>query len=144
MEEICRESHLILGLVVVLQLGFGGIGLAFKFEKLDVWKRGISFADAMFSLADGLPQKYQFSLGEQLRRASLSVPTNIAEGCGRDGVKERAYFFRIAKGSLYEVVSLLVIMGKRGELSKNMYKTHYQEADEIAAMLTKLNKTRPQ
>ncbi|MEM7334612.1 MAG: four helix bundle protein [Chloroflexota bacterium] len=118
--------------------------MAFKFEKLDVWKRGVNFADEMFSLADELPQRYQFSLGEQLRRASLGVPTNIAEGCGRDGVKEKAYFFRIAKGSLYEVVSLLVIMGKRGELSKNQYVTHYEEADEIAAMLTSLNHRRRQ
>lgn len=114
--------------------------MAFKFEKLDVWKRGVEFADEIFNLADDLPQKYQFSLGEQIRRASLSVPTNIAEGCGRDGDKEQAYFFRIAKGSIYEVVSLLVILGKRGNLTKDMYKTLYQEANEIAAMLTKLNK----
>lgn len=116
--------------------------MGFKFESLDVWKRAVNFADAMFVLADGLPQKYQFSLGEQLRRASLSVPTNIAEGCGRDAIKERAYFFRIAKGSIYEVVSLLVIIGKRGKLTRDMYKTHYQEADEIAAMLTNLSKSK--
>jgi four helix bundle protein len=115
--------------------------MGFKFESLDVWKRAVNFADEMFVLADGLPQKYQFSLGEQLRRASLSVPTNIAEGCGRDAVKERAHFFRIAKGSIYEVVSLLVIAGKREELTREMYKKHYQEANEIAAMLTNLSKS---
>ncbi len=54
--------------------------MGFKFEKLDVWKRSIDFADELFQIADDLPQKYQFSLGEQLRRAVLSVPTNIAEG----------------------------------------------------------------
>jgi len=70
--------------------------MGFKFESLDVWKRSIDFADDMFGLAESLPQKYQFSLGEQLRRASLSIPTNIAEGCGRDGQKDKAYFFRIS------------------------------------------------
>ena len=57
--------------------------MAFKFESFDVWKRAIEFADKMFDAADKLPQKYQFSLGEQLRRAALSIPTNLAEGSGR-------------------------------------------------------------
>ena len=112
--------------------------MSFKFESLDVWKRGIDFADTMFSVADGLPQKYQFSLGEQLRRASLSIPTNVAEGSGRGGVKEKKYFYRIAKGSVYEVVSLLVMVGKRGFLDRDVYRKHYREANEIAAILTAL------
>jgi hypothetical protein len=48
--------------------------MAFSFETLDVWKRSLDFADAMFELADGLPKSYQFSLGEQLRRAALPTP----------------------------------------------------------------------
>ena len=116
--------------------------MGFKFEKLDVWKRSIDFADALFQIADGLPQKYQFSLGEQLRRAALSVPTNIAEGCGRDSIKSRAYFYRIAKGSI-ETVSLLVMIGKRGILSREIYRMHYKEANEIAAILTKLATPKP-
>ena len=64
----------------------------FSFEKLEVWKRSLDFADEMFRLADKLPQRYQFSLGEQLRRAALSIPTNIAEGSGRESGKEQAYF----------------------------------------------------
>ena len=113
--------------------------MTFKFEKLEVWKRSIDFADLMFELAEGLPQNHQFSLGEQLRRASLSIPTNIAEGCGRAAVKERAYFYRIAKGSVYEVVSLLVMLGKRGHLDRDVYRIHHQEANEIAAILTTLS-----
>ena len=84
----------------------------FKFERLDVWKRGIAWADKIFDMAELLPQKYQFSLGEQLRRAALSVPTNIAEGTGRKPGKESAYFYRIFKGSVYEVINLLVMAGK--------------------------------
>ena len=117
--------------------------MGFKFEKLDVWKRSIDFADELFQIADDLPQKYQFSLGEQLRRASLSIPTNIAEGSGRDSAKSRAYFYRIAKGSVYETVSLLVMIGKRGVLSRETYRMHYEEANEIAAILTKLANPKP-
>jgi four helix bundle protein len=113
--------------------------MSFKFERLDVWKRSVEFADELFQIADDLPQKYQFSLGEQLRRAALSVPTNIAEGSGRDSAKSQAYFYRIAKGSIYETVSLMVMMGKRGVLSRETYRTHYEEANEIAAILTKLS-----
>ena len=114
--------------------------MGFKFEKLDVWRRSVDFANEMFSIADKLPKQYQFSLGEQLRRAALSVPTNIAEGAGRDGEKERKYFYRIAKGSIYEVVSLLVMIGKRSGISREDYRRHYTEADEIASILTALSR----
>lgn len=115
--------------------------MAFSFEKLDAWKRGLSFADAIFEIADSLPQQYQFSLGEQLRRAALSVPTNIAEGAGRFGKKEQAYFYSVAKGSVYEVVSLLAMAGKRNHLTHEKYMCLYQEADELAAMLNGLAKS---
>ena len=117
--------------------------MSFKFEKLDVWKRSIDFADDLFQIADDLPQKYQFSLGEQLRRAALSIPTNIAEGSGRDSAKSRAYFYRVAKGSVYETVSLLVMIGKRGILSRETYRKYYKEANELAAILTKLADSTP-
>ena len=110
--------------------------MPFKFERFDAWKRAIEFANEMFAVAEGLPQCYQFSLGEQLRRAALSIPTNLAEGSGRDNPKEERYFYQVAKGSVSEVVSLLVMIGKRGQLSREAYKKHYQEADELAAMIS--------
>ena len=110
--------------------------MGFKFERFEAWKRAIVFADEMFVLADALPQRYQFSLGEQLRRAALSIPTNLAEGAGRDNVNEECYFYRIAKGSVYEVLSLLVMFRRRGHLSDVLYRQHYQESDEIAAMIS--------
>jgi four helix bundle protein len=110
--------------------------VAFKFESFEAWKRAIEFADKMFDVADNLPQKYQFSLGEQLRRAALSIPTNLAEGSGRDNPKEKRYFYGLSKGSVYEVVSLLVMVGKRGCLTGEDYRRYYGEADEIAAMIT--------
>ena len=110
--------------------------MAFKFETFDTWQRAITWANDLFDVADALPKQYQFSLADQLRRAALSVPTNLAEGSGRDNVKERQYFYRIATGSVYEVVSLLVMIGKRGHLTREAYRRYYQEADELAAMIT--------
>lgn len=118
--------------------------MGFKFERFDTWKRAIDFADQVFQIADELPQRYQFSLGEQLRRAALSVPTNLAEGSGRDNPKERAYLYGVAKGSVYEVVNLLVMVGKRGHLSRDKYDLLYQAADELAAMISGAIKTATQ
>ncbi len=112
--------------------------MGFKFERLEVWRLAIDFADAMFDIADRLPNQYQFSLGEQLRRASLSIPTNIAEGTGRDSGKESMYFYRISKGSAYEVISLLVMLQKRSAISEQEFQTHYQTANKIAAMISNL------
>jgi four helix bundle protein len=123
------------------QVSVSRLDPVFKFEKLEVWKRSLAFADEMYTLADNLPQRYQFSLGEQLRRAALSIPTNIAEGSGREGGKEQAYFFGVAKGSVYEVVSLLAMVGKRGQLEADQYQVHRQEANELAAMLSGLART---
>ena len=112
--------------------------MSFKFERLDVWQRAIEFANVMFDIADALPQRYQFSLGEQLRRAALSVPTNIAEASGRDNPKEASFLYRVSKGSTYECVSLLVMFVKRGHLTQEVYQQHSTEANEIAAMVSKL------
>ncbi len=108
----------------------------FRFERFDAWRRAIEFADKMFEVADRPPQRYQFSLGEQLRRAALSVANNLAEGSGRDNPKEERYFYEIAKGSVYEVVNLLVLLSKRGYLSREEYKVFYDEGDELAAMIS--------
>ena len=91
----------------------------FKFQKLDVWKKAINFCDMILFLVEAFPQKYQFSLGDQLKRAAISIPANIAEGCGRKTKRDSANFFNIAKGSAYEVVSLLTIASKRKLLNEN-------------------------
>lgn len=108
--------------------------MSFKFERLEAWQKAIVFCDKIIGLSDKLPQRYQFSLGEQLRRAAISIPTNIAEGSGRDNPKESRYFYNIAKGSVYEVVSLLVICHKRTLLTDEDYQVFYDEADRLAAI----------
>ena len=112
----------------------------FKFERLEVWKKAVSLYEQIMLVSRTIEQRDQFSLGEQLRRAALSVSTNIAEGTGREGEKEGNYFFNIAKGSVYEVVSLLYIMRIRDYLPDKDHKRLYEDCDEIAKMLTGLLK----
>lgn len=115
----------------------------FGFQKLDVWKKSIDFTDLMLQIAESLPQNYQYSLAEQLKRAAISVPTNIAEGSGRRSTKEASNFFNIAKGSVYEVLNLLVIASKRNLLLDKFDKEKiYADAEEISKMLTGLIRRR--
>jgi four helix bundle protein len=107
----------------------------FKFEKLDVWKKAVDLHATISQLSRSIDQKDQFSIGEQIRRASLSISTNIAEGTGRESVREARYFFNIAKGSVYEVVSLLYVMRKSGYVADDIYCALYEQCDEIARML---------
>jgi len=110
----------------------------FKFENLEVWHRAVALYEEIANLSKGIDQRDQFSLGEQIRRAALSVSTNIAEGTGREGEKESKYFFNIAKGSVYEVVSLLYIVKSRGYIASKEYTALYERCDELARMLSGL------
>jgi len=113
----------------------------FKFQKLDVWKKSVDFCDMILFLVEDFPQKYQFSLGDQLKRASISIPANIAEGCGRKTKRDSANFFNIAKGSAYEVVSLLTVASKRNLLNNKFNRVEvYRQAEDICKMLSGLIK----
>jgi len=112
----------------------------FKFQTLKVWEKAVEFADIMIEIADSLPPKYQYSFGDQLRKAGLSGPNNIAEGCGRKTSKESKNFFNIAKGSVYECINILVVLSKRNLIDWKKFdkKKIYDLAEEISKMLTRL------
>jgi len=110
----------------------------FKFENLKVWQKAIGLVEFIIKITEKIPQKDQFSLAEQLRRAALAIPTNIAEGSGRKSIKEASYFYNIAKGSVYEVISLIIITKRRGYCSEEKFNKVYELSDEIARMLSGL------
>ncbi|TSC88704.1 MAG: hypothetical protein G01um10145_730 [Microgenomates group bacterium Gr01-1014_5] len=114
--------------------------MSFQFQRLKVWEKAVELADLLIEIADGLPQKYQFSFGEQLRRCALSIPSNIAEGSGRKTVRDSSNFYNISKGSVYESMSILIILSKRNLLNVDeKYKQKiYVLAEEICRMLTGL------
>ncbi len=110
----------------------------FKFEKLNVWQKTIDLAIEMEDVVEGLPTKERYCLSDQLRRAILSISTNIAEGSGREGEKESKHFYNIAKGSVYESVSLLRVAMAKGYIGHEVYAEFYKQLEEIAKMLTGL------
>lgn len=81
----------------------------FQFEKLNAWQEARKLVANVYRLLEKFPKTENYALCDQLRRASISVPSNIAEGTGRMAVKEQIHFLEIAFGSLMEVYCQLQI-----------------------------------
>jgi four helix bundle protein len=114
--------------------------MGFMFEKLDVYQKGLAFVNAIISITEELPRNKYFLI-EQLRRAALSIPLNIAEGNGRWHKKERRNFFAIARGSCSECVPILQLLQDNGLIDTNTQEMLKSDADNIAKMLTGLIKS---
>lgn len=80
-----------------------------SFTDLRAWQQAHQLALAIYKLTENLPNSEQFSLTSQLRRAAISVSSNIAEGFGRDSRKDKEHFYVMASGSLYEIKSQLIL-----------------------------------
>ena len=113
----------------------------FKFEKLDVWQNGIEFADSVYTLTRAFPADERFGLTNQMRRAAVSVSSNIAEGSSRSSDADFARFVEIATGSLFEVVSEATVARRQGFLEEQGFLTLYQRAEEEGRMLSGLRRT---
>jgi four helix bundle protein len=111
----------------------------FGFEKLEVWKKAIKFCEIIFEIVVSLPKLYQFSLGNNLIRASISISNNIAEGTGRKSKKEANNFYNISKKSVYESVNMLIILSRKSLINKDKFNKIYKKAEEISKMLTGLS-----
>lgn len=79
------------------------------FRKLEIWKNGIELVKQVYQLSDKFPSEEKFGLRSQITRASVSVPSNIAEGCSRNSEIEFKRLLEIAIGSLFEVETQLII-----------------------------------
>jgi len=110
-----------------------------SFEKLEVWKRSCKLAVEVYN---SLKDCRDFGMKDQMNRAAVSIPSNIAEGAERDSEKEFVRFMHIAKGSAAELRTQLYIAEKAGILSIDVTKSHVQELKEISAMLHGLIKSR--
>ena len=117
-----------------------GIGM-FRFEKLDVWKKAVEYADIVYSVTRTFPAEERFGLTTQLRRSAVSVSSNIAEGTSRASDMDFARFIEIAYGSLLESVSEMEIAKRQGFLSDEVSNKAYKRAQTLARMLSGLRRT---
>jgi four helix bundle protein len=88
-----------------------------NFRELRVWKEGIEIAKQVYLLSAIFPKDEKFGLTSQIRRAAVSIPSNIAEGAGRGSNKEFAHFLNIALGSAYELETQLILTQEFGFIS---------------------------
>jgi len=113
----------------------------FNFEKLEVWQKAIQFADLVYRLTKTFPDDERFGLTSQMRRAAVSISSNIAEGTSRHSRDDYARFLEIAAGSVFEVVSQSFISRNLGLVNEDDFRALYSAAEEQSRMLSGLRRS---
>ncbi len=113
----------------------------FNFEKLEVWQKAIDFADLVYVTTKRFPADERFGLTNQMRRAAVSISSNVAEGCSRSSKPDFARFVEITTGSVFEVVSQAFIGLRQQFLDEDAFQRLYQAAEEQSKMLSGLRKS---
>jgi len=113
----------------------------FRFQKLDVWQQARLLNKKICGLSRAFPSHESYALTSQIRRASISVSSNIAEGSGRNSDADFAHFLEIAYGSLMEVISQLFLALDEGYITQLQLDEIASEADILASQLVALSKT---
>ena len=101
-----------------------------------IYRRALELVALAKSVIDELPAGYGF-LADQLRRAAASVPLNFAEGSGKGTPRDRQRYFRIAKGSAYEVAAILDVARTFGGISRDHHEAGRDMCDHLGAMLSR-------
>ena len=107
-------------------------------ENLEVWKKAVDLVVLVYRATENFPSEEKFGLTSQIRRASVSIPSNIAEGAARASSKEFLYFLSNAQGSASEVSTQLLIAQKLNYITAAQYGRLLNDFDEIGRMINGL------
>lgn len=110
-----------------------------NFKELNVWQKARAFSKSIYALTSTFPKEELFGIVSQLRRASISISSNIAEGSGRGSDKDMCRFLDIALGSAFEVESLLYLALDLGYINQADFDNLNCQILEIGKMLSSLN-----
>lgn len=108
------------------------------YRDLIVWQKAVSFVTRIYEVTRGYPDDERFGLTSQIRRCSVSIPSNIAEGYGRHATNDYIRFLRIASGSLCEVQTQLLISRNLNFINAETYAELDEATREIERMLTSM------
>ena len=111
--------------------------IIFNFENLKVYQQALEFSNQIFLTSNNWPAKFQFSLADQIRRASLSIPLNIAEGSSRTKLEFKR-FLSISRGSCFECIPLIEISFRQKLITLKEKETWYNQLLSLAKMLSSL------
>ncbi len=109
-----------------------------SYKDLIVWQKAMDLVDEIYTLVKVLPKEELFALSDQLRRSAVSIPSNIAEGYGRRGHKEFAQFLSIARGSLFELETQILIGIRQKLFPEAQCARACFLCDEIGRILTRM------
>ena len=109
-----------------------------SYQKLEVWKQSMQLVKEVYVLTKKYPKEELFALTSQTKRAAVSVPSNIAEGMGRNYKKDTIQFLHIARGSLYELETLLNIAVMVEIITEQDFHIFPNKIDEVIRMLNGL------
>ena len=112
--------------------------MAYAFENMKAWQEARKLVVEVYHLLDDFPKFENYALCDQIRRAIVSVPSNLAEGSGRISVKEQLHLYEIAYGSLMEAYNQLIIAADLKYIGDNNLKELEPQIDVVARMLNGL------
>ncbi len=107
-----------------------------SYQDLQVWQKAVDLCVEVYRLVKLLPKEEMYSLSDQMRRAVVSIPSNIAEGYARKTTKEYLKFLSIANGSRTELETQLIICNKIGYLNEKEIEVAMQKSTEIGKMIS--------
>jgi four helix bundle protein len=109
-----------------------------SYEDLDVWKIAMSLAESSYLVTRTFPREEMYGMTAQIRRASTSIPANIAEGYGRDQTGNFIQFLRVSQGSTRELETHVILAGRVGLLRSDAVSGLLDECEKISKMLRSL------
>ena len=114
-------------------------GIEYSFQKLQVWQEAKKLVVDVYHLLDSFPKFEKYALCDQIRRAIVSVPSNIAEGSGRRSLKEQIHFLEISYGSLMETYNQLLIAIDLTYITEESVEAIKPSIDAVAKMINALH-----
>ncbi len=112
-----------------------------RYQDLIVWQKTMDFAEKVYKYTKRFPSEEKFGLTSQLNRSSVSIPSNIAEGAGRESKKEFSQFLSVAMGSCFEAETQVLLANRFGFLSEVETKLLLEMSGEIQRMIAGLKKS---
>lgn len=112
-----------------------------QFKELEIWKRSRTFCSDVYKITSKFPDAEKFGLTNKLRRASVSIPSNIAEGSSRHSNKDFSRFLEITIGSCYEVETQFLIASDLDFIQEAELKLILKKLDEITKMISRFKST---
>ncbi len=112
-----------------------------NFKELKIWQKALELSVHVYKVTGLFPKEDKFGLISQIKRSAVSIPSNIAEGAGRNSVKEFLYFLSVANGSSYELQTQLLISNKLNFLKDDLLESMLFELNEIQKMNYNFQKT---